>query len=176
MTAPTLAIPPSLKQECCGNVRSDPASRRTAERPAMDTTTRLADAMEQRRVELGYEWEDICRLADVSSTFLRKFRRGASGARPLTKVRIEDALAWKRGSIDAVLAGGQPDPVDPPIPTIGELLVQYGVLPEDELTDLEDHRDAKVIELLGRDDMTDKAARDFLELYMLMRRRVFTRE
>lgn len=141
----------------------------------METTTPLDAAMNRRRVELGLEWDDLAKHGEVSDSFLRGFRKGRKGARDLTKAKLEDALKWRRGSIDAILAGGQPEPADE-IPTIGELLVQHGVLTEDKLTDLEDHRDAKVVELLASDDMTTQAAADFLKLYMLMRRKVFGRE
>lgn len=161
-------------QQCCDMLRSSQRDSNRPETPAMETTTPLGEAMNQRRIELGLSWDQIADKAQVSTAFLREYRKGRKGARDLTKALLEDALKWRRGSLDAIAAGGQPEPADE-IPTIGELLVQHGVLTEAELTPLEDIRDAKVVELLASDDMTDKAAADFLKLYMLMRRRVFER-
>ncbi|NJP24397.1 hypothetical protein FLW53_09315 [Microbispora sp. SCL1-1] len=152
---------------------------RTSERnhrpeTTVETTTPLDATMNARRIELGLSWDEIAAKAGVSTAFLREYRKGRKGARDLTRALLEDALKWKRGSLDALAAGGQPEPADE-IPTIGELLVQHGVATEDELTDLEDHRDAKVMEVLAADDMTPQAAADFLKLYMLLRRKAFGR-
>lgn len=171
--ATTLSLPIATEQPCCGNVRSELPAHRPTGRP-MDTTTRLADEMDRRRVELGFEWEDICRIAEVSSTFLRKFRRGATGARPLTKARIEDALQWERGSIDAVQAGGAPTPATTPHkPTLGELLVARGLAKPGDLTPVEDITDPGIAEVLALDDLTDDEKNTFLLGYAEQRRRIF---
>ncbi|MBO4275090.1 helix-turn-helix domain-containing protein [Microbispora triticiradicis] len=154
-------------------LRSSQRANTPPESPPMQTATPLDAAMDSRRLELGLSWDDLANRAGVSTAFLREYRKGRKGARDLTKALLEEALKWKRGSLDVVAAGGQPEPADP---TIGELLVQYGVITEAELTPLEDIRDDKVVELLGRDDMTERAAADFLESYMLMRRKLFGHE
>lgn len=169
----TIATLMATDQQRCGMLRTSQRAHRP-ETP-VETTTPLDAAMNARRIELGLSWDEIAAQAGVSTAFLREYRKGRKGARDLTKALLEDALKWKRGSLEELAAGGHAEPADE-IPTIGELLVQYGVVTEDELTDLEDHRDAHVVELLGRDDMTDKAAADFLKVYMVMRRRIFGQE
>lgn len=171
MTTATLT---ATEQRSYGMFRSACPTDSRPETP-VETTTPLDAAMNKRRVELGLEWDDLAKHGEVSDSFLRGFRKGRKGARDLTKAKLEDALKWQRGSIDAILAGGQPEPADE-IPTIGELLVRHGVIAEDELTELEDIRDDHVVELLASEDMTEQAARDFLTIYMTMRRRIFGRE
>lgn len=168
-----LAEPMVTEQPRCGMLRSSQHADDQPESPAMDTTTPLDAAMDRRRIELGYEWGDIASQAGVSTAFLRGLRKGGKGARDLTKAKLEDALQWKRGSIDIVLAGGQPTPADNPIPTLGDLLVQRGIMRPDELTPLEDIRDPAILDVLAQDEMTDQARDDFLRAYMLTRRRVF---
>ena len=73
---------------------------------------RLDLAMDARRLSLNLEWRDLAKAAGVSYETLRALRR-AGNAAPLTKRRVEEALRWKPGSVDAVLAGGQPTPVRP---------------------------------------------------------------
>lgn len=76
---------------------------------------RLDLAMDARRLSLNLEWRDLAKAAGVSYETLRALRR-AGNAAPLTKRRVEDALHWTPGSIDAVLAGGQPTPAEPERP------------------------------------------------------------
>lgn len=68
---------------------------------------RLDLAMDARRLSLNLEWRDLAAEAGVSYETLRALRR-AGNAAPLTKRRVEEALRWTPGSIDAVLAGGEP--------------------------------------------------------------------
>lgn len=69
--------------------------------------------MEQRRVELRMSWRDVTKAADMSYEGLRAIRRGERHPTAVTKGRIEDALRWAAGSIDAVIAGGSPTPIAP---------------------------------------------------------------
>ena len=73
---------------------------------------RLEAALEQRRVELRMSWRDLTRAADMSYEGLRAIRKGERRPNSVTKARLESALEWQQGSVDAVLAGGQPEPVD----------------------------------------------------------------
>lgn len=77
---------------------------------------RLDLAMDARRLSLNLEWRDLAKAAGVSYETLRALRR-AGNAAPLTKRRVEEALHWTPGSIDEVLAGGQPTLAIPPSPT-----------------------------------------------------------
>lgn len=76
---------------------------------------RLNKAMERRRVELDMSWREFASRANLSYEGLRGIRRG--DRRPSTRAarRLEDVLQWKHGSIDAILAGGDPTPVDTPV-------------------------------------------------------------
>lgn len=73
---------------------------------------RLDLAMDARRLSLNLEWRDLAKEAGVSYETLRALRRAGTAA-ALTKRRVEDALHWAPGSIDAVLAGGDPMPTEP---------------------------------------------------------------
>lgn len=78
------------------------------------TATGTADAahlnqqMKRRVAELGVQWQDVCRKADVSYEMLRQVRRGERQPSDPAKARIEAALGWKAGSFDAVRTGGTP--------------------------------------------------------------------
>ncbi len=74
---------------------------------AGESHTRLADAIEKRRLDLDLTWKELAELAGISTTTLENIRRGRL-PRARTRRRIEDALGWEHGSINAVLGGGQP--------------------------------------------------------------------
>lgn len=63
--------------------------------------------MEERRLELNLEWRDVAKHGELSYETLRALRRSGK-ASALSKRRIETALLWLPGSVDAVLAGGEP--------------------------------------------------------------------
>lgn len=71
---------------------------------------RLDRAIEERRLDLDLSLNEVAQLAKISPATLRAIRRGTTQPTPLTKRRLEDALRWERGSIDAVDAGGDPTP------------------------------------------------------------------
>jgi transcriptional regulator with XRE-family HTH domain len=77
----------------------------------MDTHRRLVEHLEARRLELRLTWTDLARDSGVTTQTLRQIRAGQAAMRPLTKVALEDALGWARGSIDATLRGGEPTTV-----------------------------------------------------------------
>jgi hypothetical protein len=75
---------------------------------------RLAELMDQRRRELQPKltWDQVALKAGIHRETLRQIRNGTStDIRPLSAAGIEDALGWKHGSIDAILAGGEPTPI-----------------------------------------------------------------
>ena len=72
---------------------------------------RLAELMELRRTELGMEWLDVAKRGNISTEAIRQARKGKT-IRPLTQAAIERGLGWRQGSYQAVLAGGDPVPVD----------------------------------------------------------------
>lgn len=73
---------------------------------------RLDSYMSRRATDLGLTWVDLANLAGLSREGLRKVRRGETELRRLTKRGIEDGLRWKPGSVDSVLAGGEPEELD----------------------------------------------------------------
>ncbi|MEV8395626.1 MULTISPECIES: hypothetical protein [Bacillati] len=77
----------------------------------MSELSRLDGAMNARRLELGLAWKDVARVAGISYETLRGVRRGSTAGAALTLRRIERALQWAQGSIDAVMAGGEATPL-----------------------------------------------------------------
>lgn len=75
---------------------------------------RLSQLMNKRRLELGMRWDDVATSAGIADVTIRAIRRGDNQPSELTQRRIEDALRWEHGSIEATLAGGEPTPVESP--------------------------------------------------------------
>lgn len=73
--------------------------------------TQLDAAMDARRVDLRMTWREVAETAELSLAGLSAIRRGERQPSTLTVRRIEDALQWEHGSIQAVLDGGDPTPV-----------------------------------------------------------------
>lgn len=69
---------------------------------------RLDDAIGDRRLQRSLSWGQLAAAVGVSESGLRNIRRGRNEPSPLTKHRIERALHWADGSIDAILDGGDP--------------------------------------------------------------------
>lgn len=74
---------------------------------------RLADLMDARRRDLRLTWDEVATRAGINRETLRQIRNGNGDIRPLSKTGIEDALEWERGSVDAILAGSEPTPIEP---------------------------------------------------------------
>lgn len=74
----------------------------------MTDATRLSEAMDRRRLELRLKWTQVADRADLSQAGLGAIRRGERSPSALTKARIEHALEWAPGSVDAILAGDGP--------------------------------------------------------------------
>lgn len=71
----------------------------------------LSAAIEDRRSQLRIKLQDVARRADISVATLGRARRGEGDLTTDTKIGLEEALLWARGSVDAILAGGQPTPI-----------------------------------------------------------------
>ncbi|MFI7642422.1 hypothetical protein [Nonomuraea sp. NPDC049400] len=69
---------------------------------------RLTARMETRRVALRLQWGEVATRAGMSTAHLRRIRNGESPLTPLMQSALEDALQWARGSIGAILEGGDP--------------------------------------------------------------------
>lgn len=81
----------------------------TTETPA----ERLNRLMNERRVELGLQWQTVAALANITTSTLGAVRRGSNEPTDLTKRGLENALRWKRGSISKIYAGENPDTEEP---------------------------------------------------------------
>jgi hypothetical protein len=90
----------------------------------------------------------VAAAAEINRETLRLIRQGTGQIRPLTMDGIEDALQWRRGSIDAILSGGDPTPKrmfpvdgpnEPMTPMERELLARIEAL-EDELRSIRAER------------------------------------
>lgn len=70
---------------------------------------RLADAVRDRRRELRMTQEDVRARGGPSTATLRQIERGSAlDYRSGTTEPLEDAIGWRRGSVDTVLRGGDP--------------------------------------------------------------------
>lgn len=75
---------------------------------------RLADLMERRRAELRLTWKEVAARASTSEATLRRVRKEHNIAITIdTATAIEDGLHWARGSVSAILAGGEPTVAGP---------------------------------------------------------------
>lgn len=78
----------------------------------MEPHRRLDQAMNARRIELGLNWRDIAERAEVSYESLRRIRKGDYRPSTLAAHRLDAALKWARGSVEKVLDGGNPIPLE----------------------------------------------------------------
>lgn len=72
---------------------------------------RLDVALERRCDQLDMTWTELAAVSGVSEVTLRALRRGDNKPSARTKRRLEDALQWERGSIQAILEGGEAIPL-----------------------------------------------------------------
>ena len=68
--------------------------------------------MERRRLDLGLTWREAAEAGSISYEVIRAIRNGNGQIRPLSKRGIEVGLHWEGGSVDRILAGGDPVPVE----------------------------------------------------------------
>lgn len=72
---------------------------------------RLGRHIRRARIEQGMEQRDLADATRLSVTTVSNYERGREPARgrvPVGYYEIERALNWAPGSVDAVLAGGEP--------------------------------------------------------------------
>lgn len=70
---------------------------------------RLDQAMNVRRLQLGLTWDDLADKAGITSAGLRAIRSGKNRGRELTRRKIDAALQWEAGTLDAIFE----DRIDP---------------------------------------------------------------
>ena len=77
-----------------------------------DDRERLAAHIDARQQALGVPWTQVIKESGLTKEGLRKIREGLTGSpRPQTKRGLERALRWALGSVDKILAGGDPEPL-----------------------------------------------------------------
>lgn len=76
-----------------------------------DARARLNEAMSERRLDLGLRWNQVSDRAGMTYGNLHKIRIGAIAITDEAKRGLERALQWQKGSIDAILAGKTPTPI-----------------------------------------------------------------
>jgi hypothetical protein len=76
---------------------------------------RLAAFVRDRRADLGLTQEDVRSAGGPATATMRLIEGGLQDRYlPAILARLEDALRWRRGSVRAVLAGGDPVPLEEP--------------------------------------------------------------
>jgi hypothetical protein len=70
--------------------------------------------MTARSLELKKRWVKIAQDAGITTSALSGIRRGQYKPSAHTARALEDALQWGHGSIETILAGGDPTPLNAP--------------------------------------------------------------
>lgn len=71
-------------------------------------TRSLGEHVAERRKRLGLSQSRAAKLADVSRTTWITWERGTATPEDYNHIKIERALQWEPGSVEAILAGGEP--------------------------------------------------------------------
>lgn len=100
-----------------------------------EARARLAEQMEQRRLELRLTWREVSEAGGISYEVIRNLRNGrGAGIAALTKRGIDRGLQWLEGcGVDNILAGRPPLPaaLGPVPPVIENFVREMGVEPAD---------------------------------------------
>jgi hypothetical protein len=104
--------------------------------------SRLGRLMDERRLNLGLDWQDVASLAGISTKTLYNARvPGGPLPAPRTRRKIEDVLRWQPGSMERVHGGGDPEPLPVPVP-LESLAARYPGVPVSERAGDPDDDDA----------------------------------
>lgn len=71
-------------------------------------------ALKKRRTDLGISMSEAGRQAGVHRTTWNSWEKGKATPEEHNHVHIEQAMRWARGSVAALLAGGEADELTPP--------------------------------------------------------------
>lgn len=115
MSTATNDLPLAVGRQVMTTERVLPRPR--ARRHALCVTvagSRVREAIEARRVELGMSQDDVARAADISMSTLQRVLRGHAPL-PKTARAVERALDWERGSLDNVARGEAARVADRPV-------------------------------------------------------------
>jgi hypothetical protein len=142
----------------------------------------LADAVIKRRTDLGMTQQDVQAAGGPGTATLRNIEGAHQMSyRGVILGRLERVLRWEPGSIDAILAGGDPTPIKtnptpalrPPRPqpgTLAEVLIERGLRTPHELMPSDYVVDPLVQELLASESFPDDFKDRWLVSYSVMRR------
>ncbi|MFF8768525.1 hypothetical protein ACF07Q_28755 [Nocardiopsis dassonvillei] len=72
----------------------------------------LREEMEARLEEMGNTWQEAAGRGRVKADTLRAARTGTAPIQRTTRVAIDRAMRWEEGSVDTILAGGKPTPLE----------------------------------------------------------------
>lgn len=86
--------------------------RRMANAPTPEDLARLAAYVERRIADLGLQYAEVARTAGFSDQTLIAIRN-ATKVRSTTHRKLEKALLWAPGSVQAILNEGEPTPLTP---------------------------------------------------------------
>lgn len=76
------------------------------------TIEQVGDAVKDRRMALQMDQAGLARLAEVDAKTVRSLERGERWPRDVSRAKIEAALQWEPGSLEALLAGGDARSID----------------------------------------------------------------
>lgn len=82
-----------------------------ANAPTPEALNRLAAYVERRIAELGLQYAEVARAAGFSDQTLISVRNGTK-VRSTTYRKLERALYWSPESVQTILDGGEPTPLD----------------------------------------------------------------
>jgi hypothetical protein len=145
-------------------------------KPSAKNVVRLADLMERRCVQLHLTWTQVAERGGTTTESIRQARNGKT-MRALTQYAIERGLAWQQGSMQAILNGGDPVPIDveprlpdntPGLPRPGgevaAALAAIDAIPDDELVpEAKDHLRKQLGLLLRIERAKTAAANEHLD-------------
>lgn len=120
---------------------------------------RLSERMEDRRKELRLKWTQVGRRGGMSPQNLLRIRNGVISITEDAADSVEDGLFWARGSVQAILDGGEPTllravretrrrarmPIDPVTSPIGDINAFLADLREDRGADVADELERAIV-------------------------------
>jgi hypothetical protein len=147
---------------------------------------RLGRYAKERREQLRLTQHGVTVRGGPSVATVRNIEAAAAERyRGSTFTQLEDALGWERGSVDAILDGGDPtllpashtaadEPQPAPLPrkTLADVLVERGLRTPDELVPSDHLVDPLVFELLASESFPDDFKDRWLVSYSVMRRQL----
>lgn len=119
--------------------------------------SRLAELMQARRRELRLSARAAAQLAGIDRNTWSSAEAASRRTAEYHYAGIERALQWAPGSVDAILAGGDPTELDAqPLPAAGIRDEEVGIVLDDP--DLDNRAKKRIIEIILDRRERDRAA------------------